>query len=102
MTKAYLVSETLLRQVLDALEGCYEYMHKADYDSSIDRKTQAGIVALRTLLASEPKEPFCFADHYGGENIRDSGVAVMKNAEDFKAYSTKMDRIVPLYTKDDK
>ena len=48
MTKTYLVSETILRQVLDALEYHIPNSEHKDWEQTI---------ALRTLLAKEPSEP---------------------------------------------
>ena len=47
--KVYLVSEEVLRQVLDALENIGQ-------TPWIDRKARA-VDSLRTILASEPQEP---------------------------------------------
>ena len=60
MTKTYLVSETILRQVLDALDDCMDQHDKADW-SAVD----ARINELRTLLAKEPSEPVAWMTHTG-------------------------------------
>ena len=57
--KTYLVSEELLRQVLDALDRSVSYMETPLEERTSQPYVEAedSAIALRNLLASEPKEP---------------------------------------------
>jgi capsid portal protein len=49
--------DTLLQQALDTLSNCYEYMHKVEYDATIDARTMQAIIAIREHLAQPEQEP---------------------------------------------
>ena len=61
MSKTYIVSEELLRQVLDALHQ-FQKRESMDDLESFGYAADACEESLRTLLAKEPSEPVAWCD----------------------------------------
>ena len=85
MTKTYLVSEELLRQVLDTLDGTGRW--------ATQQLRADSVAELRALLAKEPSEPIAY--HFSkrspfGMVVWDVGHAVHPDAIEY----------APLYRKD--
>ena len=68
MSKTYLVSEELLRQVLDALDTANGFA----LDNNCDGKFNDEIEALRALLSKEPSEPHSWVQKTKDELERDN------------------------------
>jgi len=93
MTKTYLVSEELLRQVLDALE---EAMNNDDSMAKADRNREAQ-QPLIAILASEPKEPAAWAyQFYGPSGVWLNELGPNEPPSDEAAFR----EVTPLYTKE--
>jgi hypothetical protein len=92
MSKAYLVSEELLRQVLDALD---EASLATLPDGTYCGKNADTADALHTLLAKEPSEPVAWAYFTPEGALMYSG-----NSKHFIGYLGNVYPCQPLYRKD--
>ncbi len=93
MTKTYLISEEVLREVLNAFRSAHEVVVSGKSNNSQEWDIDESIKTLRTILASPPAEPFGYWFN------RERRFASDEEAERYFDEEEREELLVPLYRK---